>query len=322
MPPKFGGGNTCETCKKTVYLQEQLAFEGFFYHQQCFKCSICNEKISTTASAGAMHGTVSHKLCFKKQFRETGGKYGGEKVTAGALSGDKTEVIAPVPTPSPKATPAPANQSEPVKAPEPVKEPEPAKVAEPVKQPEPNNTSPAKAVMPVVKPAAITKQTNKVFVENYDGKVINGEPVVVVMDGEEGVKTGVFVGNCKGPNLVIKIEGKCKNITINNCSDMAVVFDTCITTVEMIGSKKVQVQAAVAGGSYIVDKCDRTSLYLADSSLEDQVVVYTCQSTSTVVYQSTADGEDQVEHGIPNQILSTFVKDTAPTHKEVVPDAE
>jgi len=126
----------------------------------------------------------------------------------------------------------------------------------------------------------------------------------VVMDATDGVKTGIFIGNCKGPGLVVQIQGKCKNITISNSVDIAVVFDTCVTTVEVIGSKKVQVQATVSAGSYIVDKCDRTTLYLADESLKDKVVLYSCQSTATVVHQSK--GEDTVEHGIPAQILSTF----------------
>ena len=33
-----------------------------------------------------MHGKVSHKKCFSEQFKQSGGKYGGEKVIAGALS--------------------------------------------------------------------------------------------------------------------------------------------------------------------------------------------------------------------------------------------
>ena len=164
-------------------------------------------------------------------------------------------------------------------------------------------------------------QTNKIFVEKFDSKDADAKaPIVITMDANEGVKTGVFIGNCKGPNVVVQIQGKCKNITISNSVDVAVVFDTCVTTVEVIGSKKIQVQASVSAGSYIVDKCDRTTLYLADESLKDKVVLYSCQSTATVVHQSK--GEDTVEHGIPDQILSTFKKDTAPTHAVVIPHAE
>jgi len=166
----------------------------------------------------------------------------------------------------------------------------------------------------------IKKETHKVFIEKYDGKLQKDPIALPLGDGEDAVKTGVFVGNCKGPGVVVQITGKCKNITISNCTDVAVVFDTCVTTVECIGSKKIQIQAVQACGSYIVDKSDRVDLYLADASLEDRVVVYSAQSTAIVVHQTK--GDDQVEHAIPNQILSTFRENQPPTHKEVVPDAE
>jgi len=195
-----------------------------------------------------------------------------------------------------------------------------------VKKDESKGASAAPAASGAAKAAptvgVIKRETNKVFVEKFDGK-LQKEPVVLdIGEGAEAVKTGIFVGQCKGPELTIQIKGKCKNITISNCENIAVVFETCVTTVELIGCKRIQCQAMTACGSYIIDKCDRTDLYVADGSLEDQVVVYTCQSTATVVHQSTANGEDQVEHAIPNQILSTFAMNEPPTHKEVVPDAE
>jgi len=168
----------------------------------------------------------------------------------------------------------------------------------------------------------VKRETNKVFVEKYDGKLQKTPVVVDIGEGEDAVKTGIFVGSCKGPDLVIQIKGKVKNITVSNCENIALTFETCVTTVELIGCKRIQCQAMTACGSYIIDKCDRTDLFVADTSLEDQVVVYTCQSTATVVHQSTANGEDQVEHAIPNQILSTFAANEAPTHKEVVPESE
>jgi len=168
----------------------------------------------------------------------------------------------------------------------------------------------------------VKREPNRVFVEKFDGKVQKDPVIVDIGEGEEAVKTGIFVGECKGPGVTVQIKGKCKNITVSNCDNIAVVFETCVTTVELIGCKRIQCQAMVACGSYIIDKCDRTDLYVADGSLEDQVVLYTCQSTATVVHQSTANGEDQVEHAVPNQILSTFAANEPPTHKEVVPDAE
>lgn len=166
-----------------------------------------------------------------------------------------------------------------------------------------------------------TSQSNKIFVERYDSK-LQKEPVIVKVGGDDGVKTGIFIGNCKGPDLCIKIEGKVKNITISNCHQCGIVFDNCVTTVEVIGSKRCQIQALEVAGSYIIDKCDRTTLFLADKSLDDQVVVYSAQSTSTNVNHAAESGEDSVEHAIPDQMISTFKAKTQPTHEVVIPDAE
>lgn len=162
-------------------------------------------------------------------------------------------------------------------------------------------------------------QANKIFIEKYDSR-LQKEPVIVKLTGDDASKTGVFIGNCKGPDLCIKIEGKFKNLTISNCHQCGIVFDNCITTVEVIGSKRCQIQAIEVAGSYVVDKCDRTQLFLAETSVAEKVVVYSAQSTSTNVL--VPEGEDQIELAIPDQMISTFKKATAPTHDVVIPDAE
>jgi hypothetical protein len=52
---------------------------------------------------------------------------------------------------------------------------------------------------------------------------------------------------------------------------MGVVVDDIVTTVELINCKKVQVQAKNVAGSWIVDKCDRTTIYLPEASVKDKV---------------------------------------------------
>eukprot|EP00808_Paulinella_micropora_P005890 g61396.t1 len=121
MPPKrtFGGGEKCIECDKTVYPNEKIAHDSKIYHAACFKCSLCNGKIAQVSEAGSMHGQVSHRRCFEKQMRETGGKYGGETVVAGALkakqAGPQAGVakkplveVAAAATPAQDATPAAA----------------------------------------------------------------------------------------------------------------------------------------------------------------------------------------------------------------------
>ncbi|XP_059146479.1 uncharacterized protein LOC131934271 [Physella acuta] len=46
MAPKFGGGDKCGICDKTVYAQEKIEAGGVPFHKQCFKCSHCKMSLN------------------------------------------------------------------------------------------------------------------------------------------------------------------------------------------------------------------------------------------------------------------------------------
>lgn len=176
------------------------------------------------------------------------------------------------------------------------------------------------------KPAAakvgkVETQRDKIYVEHF-GKD-QKEPVVVTIPppaADEGPKVGVFVGQCK--DCVVKIEGKAKVITLSGCEGVGLVFDECVTVVEMINSKKCQVQSLTSCGTFTLDKCDRMKVYLASGSYTEGCLVYTTQCSASNIYYPTPDGEDLVEYGIAEQILSTFVTGKEPRTAIVIPDAE
>ena len=63
-----GGRNKCVVCNKTVYENEEISFENQFFHDACFKCSICNKKIANNFfSADSMDGKIFHRSlsCFQ-----------------------------------------------------------------------------------------------------------------------------------------------------------------------------------------------------------------------------------------------------------------
>lgn len=174
----FGGGNKCATCNKSVYSNEQVSFEKKFYHTTCFKCSICDTIINSTSKAGSMDGVVSHRLCFEKQMKTTGGKYGGEKVVANKASAAVDVATKPAPPPPGAARPAPTSAASPAPppsaaalppAPKPVWAPKPA----PAPAPKPEAAKPAPVPKPAPAPAPAPAPT--VTVERKqsttDGKV-------------------------------------------------------------------------------------------------------------------------------------------------------
>lgn len=177
-----------------------------------------------------------------------------------------------------------------------------------------------KFAAPPKEPKIDTSKKHKIFVENYTNAP---EPITVEVPTENGSpKTGVFVDKCKNSTIIIK--GKCKNITLSGCVGAGVVFDSCVTTVELINCQKTSVQALDSAGTFTIDKCDRTKVYIPQGSLEKgDVLVYTTQSMSTNVYQPTEDGDDMIEYGVPEQLVSEFKESPAPNVTNVViPDAE
>lgn len=45
MPPKWGGGEKCEICQKSVYAAEKIEAGDRPYHNFCFKCSECKMQL-------------------------------------------------------------------------------------------------------------------------------------------------------------------------------------------------------------------------------------------------------------------------------------
>lgn len=163
-----------------------------------------------------------------------------------------------------------------------------------------------------------TSKQDKIFIEHY-GKE-QKEPVVVKIPPQPTPKTGVFIGQCS--DCVIKIEGKAKNITVSGCNAAGIVFDECVTTLEAINSKRCQVQALKTCGTFTLDKCDRMKVYLPDASYAAGALVFTTQSSATNIYYPTDDGEDMVEYGVPEQILSHFSTGKDVKTEVIIPDAE
>eukprot|EP00462_Mataza_sp_D1_P000096 CAMPEP_0175089126 /NCGR_PEP_ID=MMETSP0086_2-20121207/621_1 /TAXON_ID=136419 /ORGANISM="Unknown Unknown, Strain D1" /LENGTH=644 /DNA_ID=CAMNT_0016361617 /DNA_START=35 /DNA_END=1969 /DNA_ORIENTATION=+ len=265
------------------------------------------EKAAYRAYVASFKKLIEAQAAFAVEFFKTG-------LTWNPKGGALPAVEAPAAAPEEKPKPAISGAAAAIAA------AQLSKAAAGAAKPKPKFALPAKAVPTEGK--IDRSQQNKIFIERYDAK-LQKEPLVVdVGTGEDAQKTGVFIGNCKGPDLCIQIKGKVKNITISNCHQCGIVFDNCITTVEMIGSKRCQVQAVELAGSYVIDKCDRTQLFLADKSVAEKVVAYSAQSTSTNILHTDPTGEDQEEHAVPDQMMSVFKRGVAPVHEVVIPDAE
>eukprot|EP01136_Pigoraptor_vietnamica_P028798 Opistho-1_new@86660 len=72
---KFGGGDKCPRCGKTVYLAEKVVGAGCSWHKTCFTCKDCNKGLDSTSLADK-DGEIFCKACHAKRFGPKGYGYG------------------------------------------------------------------------------------------------------------------------------------------------------------------------------------------------------------------------------------------------------
>lgn len=64
---KFGGGEKCGVCEKTVYATERISVGDKVLHKNCLKCKHCN-KILSTGTCASMNEVYYCKPHFKQLF--------------------------------------------------------------------------------------------------------------------------------------------------------------------------------------------------------------------------------------------------------------
>jgi len=118
---------------------------------------------------------------------------------------------------------------------------------------------------------------------------------------------------------VVQINGKCKQVTVSGCTEAGVVCQTVVSTVEVINSKKCQVQATERVGLIQLDGCERTSVFLSQAAVDEETRIFTAKSSATLLYVPQGEGNDDKELALPEQFMSDFA--SGAKHEIVVPEA-
>jgi len=91
--------------------------------------------------------------------------------------------------------------------------------------------------------------------------------------------------------------------------------------VEVINSKKSQVQVQEKCGLVQLDGCERTSVYLSQQAVDEETRIFTAKSAATLIYIPQADG-DMKEIALPEQFVSFRNEESGAFCNEiVVPEA-
>jgi adenylyl cyclase-associated protein len=126
----------------------------------------------------------------------------------------------------------------------------------------------------------------------------NKEPVTVVA---KAIRDTVYVEKCTGG--VVKVSGKVNAVTINNVNGVGVLVDDVIAVVEVINSKKTQVQVNGAVSTVIVDKSSSVTIFASEHFKKNGKVL---TSNSSSINLTVPDGDDFKEFGLAEQISHTF----------------
>lgn len=154
----------------------------------------------------------------------------------------------------------------------------------------------------IAQPPQTKLEGNKWIVEYYEGVTD-----VVVSEGLE-LKHTVYIFKCK--NSVVTIKGKCNAVMVDNCLKTNVIFDTAISSLDIVNCKNVKVQVNESVSSVQVDNTSAVGIYLP-TALLPSVQIYTSKSTEVnlnIPLTSSDDGGgvDYAESAVPTQFLSKY----------------
>jgi adenylyl cyclase-associated protein len=114
-------------------------------------------------------------------------------------------------------------------------------------------------------------------------------------------KQQVYLYNCD--DIAVKIIGKFKSLVLDNCERCAVVYETLISSAEVVNCKKIQLQVDGICPVFTIDKTINILVWLSKETAE--VSKFTT-SLSTEMNVSFPDGDDQKEMPIPEQFVHTI----------------
>lgn len=161
--------------------------------------------------------------------------------------------------------------------------------------------APARASAGASAPARLEcEQGRKWVVENFSGR-----EDLVVADTEP--KQTVYVYNCH--RCTVQVRGKVNAITLDKCSKVGLLFDTVVSSCEVVNCTGVQVQFTGLAPTLAVDSSDGCQLFIPQAALQ-AVELTTAKSSELNVVALAGEGDGEAEPqewAIPEQFVSRYV---------------
>jgi adenylyl cyclase-associated protein len=174
-----------------------------------------------------------------------------------------------------------------------------------------STSAPQPQPQPQSQPRATAPTTSKVrgppvveFNEVASKWIINNQTKEqgVVEINADNVKHMVYIYGCD--DATISISGKFKSVTIDSCNKTRVLFDTVISSCELVNCKRMQIQVRGTVPSIAIDKTDGCQTYLSKESLSTNFVT---SKSSEMNISFPNENDDMVEVPIPEQFVHRLI---------------
>lgn len=117
-------------------------------------------------------------------------------------------------------------------------------------------------------------------------------------------KEQVYIYKCE--EATIQIKGKLKSVILDSCKKANLVFDTAISSCEVVNCKGVQIQSTGVCPSFSIDKTDGCLIYLSKEAISVTNFVTSKSTEMNVSWPDEKTGE-QKEAPIPEQFVHRLV---------------
>lgn len=112
---------------------------------------------------------------------------------------------------------------------------------------------------------------------------------------------------------VIKVSAKCKSALVENCTELGLIVHSVVSGVELVNSRKCQVQFEGQVPSLTIDSCDDITIFVSEESLKT-VQIYTSKVSQVNIKVLSSEGDLMREYAVPEQFKTTFANGKPETH--------
>lgn len=158
----------------------------------------------------------------------------------------------------------------------------------PSKKPKPES-------MRTKKPARKELDGNKWIIEHYDNP---GEGMIEI---QASISHSVLISRCT--KTAVRVIGKANAISLDNCTQVSLVIDSLVSSVDVIKSPKFELQVLGTLPTILLDQVDGAAVYLGRQSLGTEVFTSKCTGVN-INLPGRTDEDDYEEKALPEQIRS------------------